>query len=58
MVGAPVPMLASNLPTPLENGVLMIALIVLGTLVTAGAVNAVAQRFSTHPGVEAWPSDR
>jgi len=36
----------------------MIALIVIGTLVTAGAVNAAAQRYSTHPGVETWPSDR
>jgi len=34
----------------------VIVLIVLATILTAGAANAAVQRFATHRGVETWPS--
>lgn len=34
----------------------MIALVVLATILIAGAANVAAQRLSTHRGVETWPS--
>lgn len=32
----------------------MILLVISATLLVAGAVNTVAQRYATHPGVETW----
>lgn len=41
-------------PCCIPIGAAVISLVVLVTILTAGGLNVAAQRYATHPGVEAW----